>query len=484
MSHAASGSLLIRAAELLSGARADVRMRGGRIERIATHLPAHDGEAVIEAHGRALCVGLHDHHLHLMAHAASLESLPCGSPVVGCVGGFADLLRMRARLEDPAAPGWIRGIGYHEGVGGPIDRRWLDAVAPQVPVRIQHRTGRLWILNTCALRRLGVEEDERGTPLERCGGRLTGRLFDGDDWLRSRLAGNYPSLARTSEALARIGVTGVTDAGASNGRGEFAHFVAERRSGRLKQDVQAMGNGELDGLADAPGVRVGPTKLYLRDADLPPFEAFCDAIVRSHAAGRPVAIHGVTRAELFFAAAALRQAAPLDGDRIEHASVAPPESLALLRELGVIVVTQPHFILERGDRYLEEVEPDDQSWLYRGRGFTDAGIPLAAGSDAPYGDLNPWLAMSAATRRRTRGGAVLGGDEALTPAEALALFCSPAHAPGGAPRQVEVGVPADLCLLDRPWETALNDLATVGVEATIKEGLVIWGRNEWRGAHY
>lgn len=476
MSRMASDSLLIREAELLSGARADVRLLDGRIERIAPHLPAHDGETVIEARGRALCVGLHDHHLHLMAHAASLESLPCGNPVVGCVTGFADLLRMRARLEDPAAPGWIRGVGYHEGVGGPIDRRWLDAVAPQVPVRIQHRSGGLWILNTCALRRLGVAEDERGTPLERIDGRLTGRLYDGDDWLRVRLAGTYPSLARTSEALARLGVTGVTDAGARNGRGEFAHFVAERRNGRLQQDVLVMGDGELDGLPGAPGVRVGPTKLYLRDADLPPFESFCDAIARSHAAGRPVAIHCVTRAELFFAAAALQQAGPLHGDRIEHASVAPPEALALLRELGAIVVTQPHFILERGDRYLEEVEPDDQPWLYRGRGFAAAGIPLAAGSDAPYGELNPWRAMSAATQRRTRGGAILGPDETLAPAEALALFCSPAHAPGSAPRQIEVGASGDLCLLDRPWEPALGDLAAVEVEATIKDGRVIWQR--------
>lgn len=475
--------LLIRDAELHSGARVDVRLAAGRIEHMAPGLQPRDGDAVIDACGRALSVGLHDHHLHLMAHAAALESLSCGNPVIGCVTGFSELLLMRARMEDPAAPGWIRGIGYHESVAGPIDRRWLDAVAPRVPVRIQHRSGRLWILNTCALQRLGVDESapesSRDAPLERIDGRLTGRLFDGDDWLRARLAGSYPALARTSEALARQGITGVTDAGARNGRGEFGHFVAERRDGRLKQDVLVMGSAELDGLGDESGVRVGPTKLYPRDAELPPFEEFCDTIVRSHTTGRPVAIHCVTRGELIFATAALRQCGPRPGDRIEHASVAPPEVVELLRELGLTVVTQPHFVLERGDTYLDEVDREDLPWLYRGRGFVQAGIPFAAGTDAPCGELNPWIAMAAAVSRRTRKGSLIGPDEGLSPVESVALFTGDANAPGGEARRIEPGAPADLCLLDRSWEAALGDLAAVGVDMTIKDGRVIWrrGRN-------
>lgn len=475
-----SPALLIRDAELQAGARVDVRLAAGRIDCIAPELQPRDGEAVIDARGRALSVGLHDHHIHLMAHAAALESLPCGNPVIGCVTGFAELLLMRARMEDPAAPGWIRGIGYHESVAGPIDRRWLDAVAPRVPVRIQHRSGRLWILNTCALRRLGVDENvpesSRDTPLERIDGRLTGRLFDGDEWLRARLAGTYPSLARTSELLARMGITGVTDAGARNGRGEFEHFVAERREGRLKQDVLVMGNAEIDGLGDAPGIRVGPTKLYLRDAELPSFDDFCLDIARSHAARRPVAVHCVTRGELIFATTALRQCGTLPGDRIEHASVAPPEALELLRELKLTVVTQPHFVLERGDTYLNEVERDDLPWLYRGRGFLRAGIPLAAGTDAPCGELNPWIAMATAISRRTRKGSLIGTDEALSPVEALALFTGNANDPAGPARRIETGETADLCLLDRSWEAALGDLAAVGVDVTVKDGRVIWRR--------
>ena len=468
--------MLIRDVELPDGTHADLRLAGGRIAALAPRLLPLDDEPVIDGVGRALSVGLHDHHMHLLAYAAALESLPCGRSALGCVTGLAEILRIRARQENPAAPGWIRGIGYHESVAGDIDRGWLDAVVPHVPVRIQHRSGRLWILNTRALRALGITEDESTSPLERVGGQFTGRLYDGDGWLRSRLAPTLPALDRASEALARLGVTGLTDAGPSNGRREFAHFVAERERGRLLQDVLMMGGSALDDCDDAAGVRRGPTKLYLRDAELPDFDGFCAAIAKSHDAVRPVAIHCVTVAELVFATAALRQCGVRRGDRIEHASVAPPETLELLASLGLAVVTQPNFVFERGDAYLRDVDAIDRPWLYRGRAFDNAGIPLAAGTDAPYGDANPWAAMAAAVRRLTRSGEPLGIDESLSPARALALFTTAADSPGGAPRCIQAGAPADLCLLDRGWEAAFADLAAVRVELTIKDGRRIWQR--------
>jgi predicted amidohydrolase YtcJ len=174
----------------------------------------------------------------------------------------------------------------------------------------------------------------------------------------------------------------------------------------------------------------------------------------------------VTRAELVLALAALESAGVERGDRIEHASVAPPELVKQLAERRIGVVTQPGFIHERGDAYLTDVEPSDVRWLYRGRGFLDAGVPLGGGSDAPFGEADPWIAMRAAVDRRSAGGDTLCADEALSPEEALALFTSSPDAPGGSPRRVEVGAPADLCLLDRPWSHARRTLSRDAVRAT------------------
>jgi predicted amidohydrolase YtcJ len=178
--------------------------------------------------------------------------------------------------------------------------------------------------------------------------------------------------------------------------------------------------------------------------------------------------------ELVLACGAFAAAGARAGDRIEHAAVMTPELAEWVARLALTVVTQPGFIRERGDSYLRDVDAADRAWLYRCRGVLDAGIPLGGGTDAPYGDPDPWLAMQAAVTRRTLAGEMIGANERLTPEQALALFTAPRTAPGGAARAIAVGEAADLCVLDRPWAHAREELASECVAATIRDGRLIW----------
>jgi len=143
------------------------------------------------------------------------------------------------------------------------------------------------------------------------------------------------------------------------------------------------------------------------------------------------------------------------------------------------VVTQPQFIHERGDAYLRDVDAAEHAHLYRLRSFLDNGVPLAAGSDAPYGDPDPWKAMASAVARRTRDGASIGPAESLTPEQALGLFMAPLNDPGAAPREVRVGTRADLCLLDRSWAEAREALQDVVPQMTWIRGAVAWDAGEF-----
>ena len=431
--------LLIRDAELGSS-RADVRCRGGHIVEIGAGLVARADEELIDARGGALLPGLHDHHIHLFALAAARRSVQCGPPEV------ADLEALAWALANAGGSGWIRGVGYHESVAGMLDRRALDAIVPERPVRIQHRSGKMWFVNSAAAHILGLDAA------------FHGQLFRRDDWLREHVDTDV-DLAAVSRELASYGVTGVTDATPSNDNATAAEIAAAG----VRQRVCPMGGDALS---------QGTLKIMLDEYALPDFDALRARITHAHARGRPTATHCVTRTELVFALSALIEAGTIPGDRIEHASVTDEATMLLVVQSGVTVVTQPNFIAERGEQYLADVDPADHRHLYRCRSFLDAGVPLGGGTDAPFGKPDPWAAIRAAVTRRTADGRVIGPKEALSPERALALFTTPAGEPGGAPRRIAVGEAADLCLLDRGWKEARESLRHEHVAATVLGGEV------------
>ncbi|MGW4481706.1 amidohydrolase family protein [Rhodococcus triatomae] len=443
--------LLIADAEVDGFGGTDVRVEGGRVVEIGKGL-SRRGAEVVDAAGGALIPGLTDHHLHLHATAADAASVRCGPPAVTTAAALRDALT--SAPTDPA--GWVRGVGYVESVAGDLDAAALDRLCPDRPVRIQHRSGAMWMLNSAAARMAGletghhpgVERDDTGTP--------TGRVWRADGWLRARLpATRPPSLAAIGTALTGFGITSVTDATPDLAPESQRAIADAMGSGDLPQRVHLLGAPLGDRSPDARQPTVGPYKIVIADSGLPELSSLADAIDAAHAVGRPVAVHCVSREALLILLVAFDDVGTLPGDRIEHGALVPRETLSRTRDLGLTIVTQPGFICDRGDDYLRDVDDVDLPDLYRCRSLLDAGVPVALSSDAPYGPLDPWQVIAAAVDRRAPSGAVVGADERITAAAALDGYLTPATDPGGRPRRVRVGAAADLVLLHCPLTVAL-----------------------------
>ncbi|MFE2066561.1 amidohydrolase family protein [Streptomyces sp. NPDC059467] len=418
--------MLIHDVEVEGHGRVDVRV--GTDGRIADIGPGPSGPADLHGHGGALLPGLHDHHVHLTALAAAAASVRVGPADVRGRAGLAAALRV-------GTPGsWVRAIGYHESVAGDLDRWALDAIVPDRPVRVQHRSGAMWFLNSAALRASGLDDVSEFDD---------GRLWREDGRLRRLVPPVRLDLAELGRRAARHGVTGFTNADPRPAPG-LARTLAV-----LPQRVAVMG-------VDAP------VKIMLDDPSLPTPTELAATFVGLRP--RPVAVHCVTRVQLLVTLLALEEAGPVAGDRIEHGAVIPVETMPWLRRLGVTVVTQPHFPVERGPEYATDVRPDDRPHLYRCRSLAEAGIPLAAGTDAPYGTPDPWAVMRAAAER--------DDGEAVTPEAALRLFLGTPERPAHA-RQLSVGSVADLCLLHVPLRAALDALTADLVRATYVGGRAI-----------
>lgn len=441
----ASFDLLIRNARDADGHPLSVGIRNGRIAALGSEVARAGAE--IDARGLVIGPGFHDHHLHLLATAARMDSVD--------LAGARDADTIIARLRAGAGPPgeWVRAIGYDERAAGLPDRVLLDEWLPDRPLRLQVRTGGYWILNSAGLARLGeapfpacVECDAGGSP--------NGRIRRGDAWLRERIGGSPPSLAALGDRLAQWGVTGVTDAGAANGAEEAAILA-----GAMPQRLTIMGT---EALPAGEGYTLGPVKLLFDEDDLPPVATVVSRIASARALGRAVAAHCVTLGELLFYLEALAMAGGArPGDRIEHGGMIAASLIADIAAAGLIAVTQPNFIHDRGDRYLEQLGYHELGDLYRLRSLQRGGIVVRAGSDAPYGDANPWIALRAATDRLTRGGSIIGADEAIDRAAALALYQA---------GPLAVGAAADLILYDWPDDPAA--LGCVGL--TLIGGKIVW----------
>jgi predicted amidohydrolase YtcJ len=470
----------------VDGHRVDVRVRGATIAEVGPGLrPGRDAGAgagadtvLIDGGGGALIPGLHDHHIHLLATAAARASVAVGPADARGAAGLARALRAADAALPPGR--WVRAVGYHESVAGELDRDRLDRLLPRRPVRVQHRTGAMWVLNTAAIDALDLHDTDHPGAERDDGGRLTGRLHRSDAWLHSRLPPQEPpDLAAVGAELARYGITGVTDATPYDRLQDLdalaraAEGGAGGPGGALPQRVVVMGGLGLVDAAFPPGLTAGPVKLVVDDGDYPDPDELAAQIALAHRHDRPVAIHCVTRVALVLALAAWQTAGSRAGDRIEHGSVVPPELRAPIAELGLTVVTQPAFVAERGDQYLTDVDPDDVPHLYPCRSLADAGIEVAASSDAPHTAVDPWAAMRAAVTRRTAAGAVLGPDEAVDPPRALALYLGDPQRPGGPSRRVRAGARADLCLLAGPVPHRVDQLSAGEVVGTLIAGRLI-----------
>jgi predicted amidohydrolase YtcJ len=329
------------------------------------------------------------------------------SPAASSMRGPGRGGRPSAAAATAVAGTWVRVIGWSETGARQLDRHRLDILTGQIPVRVQHRSGAMWVLNSAAIRLAGVGAGDLPGIERDAGGQPTGRLYRMDGWLRDRLAalpGARPAasfaggLAGFAAEAAARGITGLTDATPDRDDDEVAEFAQLSAADVIRQRLV---------LVAPPGVRdpgpgriaLGPHNLILDDAALPGPGELAAMISRAHEAGSPVALHCVTAEQLLVSIAALTEAGS-QGDRIEHAGIVPPGCAAQLTRLSVAVVTNPGFIADRGDDYRRDVEPAERDWLYPCASLISAGVAVAAGTDVPFAPSDPWHCIAAAATRR------------------------------------------------------------------------------------
>ncbi len=448
---------------------------------------------VIDCRGRTLIPGIVDAHCHLFATAATISRVDCRPSATPTVSAVIEALR----TSQTGADGWIRGHGYDDstlGLGRHLDRRDLDGVGLDAPVRVEHRSRHASVLNSAGLRAVGIGKntpdppggvitrDDRGEP--------TGLLLEMAAWLRERfaerggdeLAGSHNALRELGQRLLAYGITAVTDAGPDNGPQRWRAFADAVEAGVFPQRVTMMaGHTRLAEMRDA-GLQYGDTAggglLSLGHAKImltassgrlhPHPDELSEMVAMAHRMGFPVAIHAVERDAVIAAALAIMDNPSSVGrDRIEHCGECPPDVAELVAQSGALAVPNTGFLHYDGERYMRTVSDELLPHLYPAGALDALDVPIALGSDAPVVEPNPWASLAAAINRRTAQGNHLGGVGLSSVARALDVHTGSYH--------IAPGCPADLAVVEPdPFAAPLDRLPEVRAVLTMVGGRAVW----------
>ncbi|MFB6304323.1 MAG: amidohydrolase [Haloferacaceae archaeon] len=480
-----------------------VAVRDGRVVRLAD---AYDVEflagastRVVDCGGGVVLPGFVDAHTHLDALGRRLVHADLSTAETR----DAALDALGEEATDAAEGEWVLGIGYDESAWGdddPLTREDLDAVDHAGPVAAVREDMHAVSVDAAALDELGGA-DALPAGVRREDGRPTGVLVEAaaeavyDAVAPDRSEARTLLRAAADHAVAR-GVTGVHDMvrrpAVARAHRDLAldgalplrvrlnyvrdHLDAVEAAGLATNDGGRVRTGAIKAFADGSiGARTARLSEPYADADergewvVDPDE-LAALVDRVDGLGLQAAVHAIGDEAVDAVLDAYAGVDAADArHRVEHAELASDAAVERMADLGVVASVQPNFLKWDGDGGLYERRLGDRRPTNRLRALSDAGVPLAFGSDcmpldpllgvhhavnAP--DPAQRLGVTEALRAYTRGGAFAGFDE-----DRLGT--------------VAVGKRADLVVLDRsPWEHA-DAISDVGVVATVVDGELVYG---------
>jgi predicted amidohydrolase YtcJ len=424
---------------------------------------------VLELAGRSVTPGLVDPHNHLQVWGLLQSWYFAMMPPE--VRTMDDMRQKVAEVvaQTPAGE-WVQG--YFLVIGDRLPNRHdIDPISPDHPVWLVQQGGHYGSANTLALQIAGITADMPdpvGGVIERdAAGEPTGVFYNhrAMDVLRLQAPIPPPSMARDNIRAAQpvFAAEGVTTFHDNNVRGlepVNASFSADREGemlirGQIHYTLEWPGDVdralnqieyyEGNGFMRFAGFKFlldGQFKMaYCHEPhngvrwDTPTWEPqrFKDAVRSLHDTGLQVCVHCAGDAAVDLTLDAFEEAMnanprPDPRHRIEHCVITKPESTQRIKDLGVVVSTQPQFIRLGGDLLPGLLGEERALRAIATREWLDAGVMVALGSDAP---TTPWIlpqvTLAGAVSRISLLNKRFAPEQSMTIREALR-----AHTMGGA----------------------------------------------------
>jgi len=486
-----------------------VAVKNGRIQAVSSNDALRDlkqqGTRLVDCRGKTLLPGFCDAHFHLWASASHLMDLDL-SPRAN-VSSITDMQARIHAFSKTLAPGsWIRASGYNEFYLAekrhPTSRD-LDEAAPDHPVKLTHRSCHAHVLNSLALKQVGISKytsEPPGALIDRYTdtGEPNGILFEMNAFLSDRVPRISDhelnrGIRLLNQKLLSAGITSIHEASFNNDLKQWEALCSlKAKEDFLPRVTMALGVSEFRTKntypcsVDREQLRISSVKIILDETTgrLYPAQKELDRLVFSiHQAGMQAAIHAIEETAVASACNAIENALekipnPNHRHRIEHCSVCSPSLAKRLASLKIIVVTQPSFIHYNGDRYLKTISKENIAHLYPIGTLQKSGVMVAGSSDSPIVEPNPITGIYSAISRMAKTGKAVFAKESIDTLSALQMFagnaakaCFDEDIKGS----ITHGKLADLALLSGdPTKLTSEEIKDIEVVMTVIDGKIVW----------
>lgn len=464
---------------------------------------------VIDCRNKTILPGFIDAHCHLLGFVESLLTLNLQPR--NNVRSIHDIQFKIRQLSQKLSPGtWIRGRGYNdfylEEKRHPT--RWdLDIATPIHPIKLTHRSGHAYVLNSLGLKLANISRETPDPPgglIDRDirTGEPTGLLYGMGDYLAKIIPPLDSSqiergIKLASKKLSSLGITSIYDASPRNNLARWELYGHWKKDGLLKPRVN-MTLG-LEGFAEYERRRfsreVDKAQLDIKGVKIivhettgrlnPSQEELNEAVLHIHQFGLQAVLHAIDEKPIKAACNAIEfalQKFPRQDSRhrIEHCSVCPQPLAKCLASLGIIVVTQPSFIYYNGERYLRTVPNSNMKHIYPIATLLKNGIKVAASSDCPIVPASPMIGIYSAASRMAENGELILPEEKISPLEAIRMYTEDAAKTTfeeTTKGSITSGKLADLVVLNGdPTKLPIDEIKDIEVEMTILDGEIVWDK--------
>jgi predicted amidohydrolase YtcJ len=464
----------------------------------------------IDVGGRLVIPGFNDAHIHTSPFAKGVDLRLKSQEAT-----WQEVTEELARVVSSTPKGTIiyGRVSPRAVDSGEANRRALDDSAPEHPVVVTGGSGHTFVLNTAAMKKLGIREtepDPLGGRFERdSGGRLTGPAFEYAAFRIQRALSSVGeekdavnSFHKLSDLAVRLGITSVQDMplveperfvsilakSQPSIRVRIMRFPPTNDKRRITEEGMNLARAPL------PNVTVSGTKYVLDGtpiewssamrqpySDNPKTRGWMDftekemegMLRESLKSGDQLLVHivGDQTVEIFLEAMEATGGKAVWAQRrvrIEHGNGITIDLLPRVKALGIVVGATP-VIYGYHDLQVQRLGADRAERMLLLRSLWDAGIPVAIGSDGPF---NPFRNLMTVTDIQGRPGESLTREQAV-----IAYTRTPAYAEFAEKDKgtLERGKLADLAVLSQDvFRVPSADLPKTESLLTLVGGRVVY----------